>query len=120
MSKKRSLKVEVNPAVLAWAIKSAGWEEQELIDKLGISSNVYKGWMNGSVKPTLNQLENLANKTKRPLSAFFLSEAPKEIPLPKDYRMIPNREGKFDKKTIISSGFRNTENQYLKVRWQKC
>lgn len=102
MSKKRSLKVEVNPAVLAWAIKSAGWDEKELIDKLGISPNVYKGWMDGSVKPTLNQLENLSNKTKRPLSAFFLSEAPKEKELPKDYRMIPDREGKFDRKTIIA------------------
>ena len=96
------MKVEVVPGVLAWAIKSAGWDEKELIDKLGISPNVYKGWMDGSVRPTLNQLENVANKTKRPLSAFFLSIPPVEKALPKDYRMLPSKEGKFDRRTIIA------------------
>ena len=37
-----------------------------------------------------------------PLAAFLLPTPPAEKPLPKDYRMLPEKEGKFDKKTVFA------------------
>ena len=94
--------VEVNPNILKWAIGSSGWREEDISKKLKVSQNIFSGWLRGETNPTLNQLEDLAKTVKRPLAVFFLSEAPKEKPLPKDYRMLPEKAGKFDKKTILA------------------
>jgi len=100
--RKRTVVVEVEPIVLDWAIKSSGRTTNDILLKLKISEATFKGWLNGDRKPTLRQLENLANLLKRPLSAFLLSEPPKEKPLPKDYRMISDRIGRFENKTILA------------------
>ncbi len=102
MPRKKSLTIEVRPNILKWAIESSGWNEEEIIKRLDISSNTFGGWLKGEANPTLKQLEDLAKVVKRPLAVFFLSEAPKEKPLPKDYRMLPEKAGKFDKKTILA------------------
>ena len=99
---KKSMTVEVNPNILKWAIGSSGWREEDISKKLKVSQNIFSGWLRGETNPTLNQLEDLAKTVKRPLAVFFLSEAPKEKPLPKDYRMLPEKAGKFDKKTILA------------------
>ncbi|MBU2561556.1 MAG: ImmA/IrrE family metallo-endopeptidase [Nanoarchaeota archaeon] len=102
MPKAQSLKVELNPSVLIWTIASSGWNEQELISKLNIGSKTFQGWKDGSVKPTIKQLEDLSRKTKRPLAAFFLPEPPKEVSLPKDFRMLPDKKDTFERKTIFA------------------
>ena len=82
----KTFTVDVNPNVLQWAVNTAGWEKKELISKLKISEKTYSGWLDGSIEPTIKQLENISNKIKRPLASLLLSEAPIEDPLPKDYR----------------------------------
>jgi len=47
-------------------------------------------------------LERLSNIVKRPVASFLLSQAPQEKALPKDYRMLPNKEGKFESKTLLA------------------
>jgi len=96
------MNIEVEPSILKWAVESSGWSKDDLIKRLKISSNVLDSWTTGETKPTLKQLEDLAKTLKRPLAVFFLSEPPKDKPLPKDYRMLPDKEGKFDKKTILA------------------
>ncbi len=83
-----SFRVDVNSKVLNWAIKTSGWRKNELVSALNISENTLNGWLSGAIKPTIKQLEKLANKTKRPLAAFLLPQSPKEDPLPKDYRRL--------------------------------
>ena len=100
--KRKIVKLEANPQVIAWAIKTSGWKNEELAKSLKTSENTLKKWLSGESKPTINQLKALSNKTKRPLAAFFLNEVPKERPLPKDYRLLPDREGIFDKKTVFA------------------
>lgn len=100
MPRTKPIKIQVKPEVIKWAIKTSGWEESELISKLKISKSTYKNWLKGDI--TIKQLENLANKIKRPLAVFFLPEAPKEKPKPKDYRMLPDEKDKFNKKTILA------------------
>ncbi len=99
---RKTLSIEVKPEILKWVMDSAGWKEEDISKKLKVSQNVFGSWIKGESNPTLKQLEELAKIVKRPLAVFFLPEAPKEKPLPKDYRMLPDKVGKFDKKTILS------------------
>lgn len=102
MQKGESIDIEVKPTLLKWAIENSGWTKNDISKKLKINIDVLEEWLNGTKKPPLRKLENLAQILKRPLAAFFLSEPPEEKPLPKDYRMIPERLGKFDSKTILA------------------
>ena len=100
--KKKILKLSANPQIIEWAIKNSGWELNEILPKIGISKAIYDKWLNLSDKPTISQLESISNKTKRPLALFFLDKVPVEKPSPKDFRLNPKQEGKFDKKTIFA------------------
>lgn len=99
---KKGLKLDINPELILWAIKSSGWDEKEIILKLKINEKTYTTWIEGKDKPSLKQLEILANQTKRPLASFFLPKTPVEKPKPKDYRMLPEKEGKFARKTTLA------------------
>jgi len=100
--KPRTFEVEVNPKVLKWAIETSGWDIGELSKKLKVSEENITAWLTGERKPTLKQLENLSKHVKRPLSAFFLPTPPKEKPLPKDYRTLPERRGVFSRETVLA------------------
>ena len=100
--KRQMLKLGANFEIIKWAIKTSGWEIDELLKKLEISKNTYEKWIKGLDKPTLKQLESISRKTKRPLAIFFLGKIPQEKPAPKDFRLNPKQKGKFDKKTIFA------------------
>lgn len=100
--KKQILKLSANSEIVEWAIKTSGWEIDEFLKKLEISKNTYDKWMKGVDKPTLKQLEMISLKTKRPLALFFLDKIPLEKPNPKDFRLNPEKKGKFNKKTIFA------------------
>lgn len=100
MLQTKPVKIQVKPEIIKWAIGTSGWSETELISKLKISESTYNDWLKGYI--TIKQLESLADKIKRPLAVFFLPKAPEEKPKPKDYRMLPEKEGKFNKKTILA------------------
>jgi Zn-dependent peptidase ImmA (M78 family) len=117
--------VEVEPEVLIWAIKSAGYEYLEISKKISDNETTVEEWIKKEKKPTWKQLEKLSIIVKRPVASFLLSKAPEEKPLPKDFRMLPGKEGKFDKKTMFAirkarslqkltkelSGYLNEENR---------
>jgi len=102
MPKKNAVYIEVEPKVLEWAMNSSGWTKEEIIEQLNISPGTLNGWFNKQIKPTINQLEELSKLVKRPLAVFFLSEVPLEKPKPKDYRMLPDKKDKFEKKTLLA------------------
>lgn len=99
--REKSFKVEVNPEMIKWSIETSGYSILELCKKLRVSERILMLWIKGEKKPTLRQIENLAKYVKRPLSAFFLPHPPKQKPLPKDYRMLPDKEGVFTTETIF-------------------
>jgi Zn-dependent peptidase ImmA (M78 family) len=102
MSRNVSLDVEVEPKVLQWAVGTSGWTQPEIVKKLKITPSTFQHWLTGEIRPSLRQLEELSKTIKRPLAAFFLSQPPEEATIPKDYRQLPEKEGKFDKKTILA------------------
>jgi Zn-dependent peptidase ImmA (M78 family) len=98
----QSLEIAVEPKVLESFIVNSGWVQEALAKKLKVADSTLAGWLAGNKKPTLTQLENLSKALKRPLAAFLLAKPPEEKPPPKDYRLIPGQEGKFDRKTLLA------------------
>jgi Zn-dependent peptidase ImmA (M78 family)/DNA-binding XRE family transcriptional regulator len=97
----KPIHVKVNPKVFKWLRESSGWTIEEVAKRLRTTAGVVIEIEEGRRNPTLRQLRELASAFKVPLAAFLLPE-PKKEKWPKDYRMIPRREGVFDKKTIIA------------------
>lgn len=89
----KGLEVTVEPSVLVWARKSAGYDAEEVARVLRFKKGEVSRWESGEGKPTLSKLEKLATKYKRPLAAFFLPKPPKEKPFPKDFRTLPGKRG---------------------------
>jgi len=98
-----TFEIEVKPEIIKWSIETSGWNIPQLSEKLKVSEEIIQKWIKSEKYPTLRQLEILAKYTKRPLSVFFLPSPPKEKPLPKDYRMLPGREGIFSVETFLVS-----------------
>lgn len=98
---KDQLLVDIEPKVLNWLVESSGWSKEEIAKRLKTSTQVIDKFLDGSKKPSFRQLEELSNVFKRPVASFLLSQPVKEKPKPKDYRMLPSKLNKFDKKTIL-------------------
>jgi len=100
--KKKVEKFEIDSKFIEWSITSSGWDKNLLREKMKVSEKVFISWFKGIAKITLNQLRDLAKRTKRPIASFFLAKIPEEKPMPKDYRLYPEQIGKFDKKTVFA------------------
>lgn len=76
--------INVKPELIRWAIERSGRSQDVLaraLPKIG-------QWESGKARPTLRQLERLAEKTWTPLGYFFLPEPPEErLPIP-DFRTV--------------------------------
>lgn len=81
-----SVRVEVAPDLLRWAVRRAGWDEQTAEHR----APGLREWVEGTRQPTLKQLEKFANATHTPFGLLFLPEPPVEdVPIP-DMRTIGN------------------------------
>lgn len=96
-----SIEVDISPEVFKWLRESAGWSYEDVSKRIRIDIDSVKNLECGKPKLTFNQLQSLANGFKRPVASFLLSKPISEKEPPKDYRMLPNKVGTFDKKTIL-------------------
>ena len=81
------IRADIKPELLTWARERAGLEA----DALGRRFPKLAGWEQGTVRPTLKQLEDFAKATHTPVGFLFLKEPPVEkIPIP-DFRTIRNK-----------------------------
>jgi Zn-dependent peptidase ImmA (M78 family) len=88
--KPRAIEYKLSPQVLIWARQSMGRSVDESAKKLGVKSEKLQDWEKGKGQPTFNQLEKMAYSVyRRPIAVFFRTEPPKEKPLQKDFRTIP-------------------------------
>jgi Zn-dependent peptidase ImmA (M78 family)/DNA-binding XRE family transcriptional regulator len=87
----------ISPAVLEWARKTAGYDQEDIAKRLGISREIIEIWEKGSAEVPLRvtQLENLAHFLKRPLATFLLADPPPEPTLPHDFRRAAGKPGPF-------------------------
>jgi Zn-dependent peptidase ImmA (M78 family)/DNA-binding XRE family transcriptional regulator len=99
----KSLEADIDPRVLRWARETIGMGMGDIAKRLKVTEDVVSKWESGQKRPTLIQAEKLANVYKRPLAAFFLPEPPVELPLPKDFRTLPEGKRKpFSTKTLLA------------------
>lgn len=87
---KKSLEVNIEPKILKWARESIGKTVGEVAKKIKVDQDTINKWESGEKNPTKIQLEKLSNIYKRPIAVFFLSQPPKGLPLPRDFRTLPN------------------------------
>jgi Zn-dependent peptidase ImmA (M78 family) len=79
----------VKPELLVWARESAHFQPHAAAKKAKVPVERLLEWEAGETSPTINQLRILANIYKRPLAVFFLSEAPKQFDVMRDFRRLP-------------------------------
>lgn len=78
-------RVPVPPEMLRWACERAGYEPEQLEERIP----QLPAWMRREKQPTLKQLEKLAHVTHTPMGYLFLPEPPEEpLPVP-DFRTLP-------------------------------
>jgi Zn-dependent peptidase ImmA (M78 family) len=79
-----SVRVEVEPEVLAWARERSGYEVDELNERFP----KLKRWEQRELTPTLNELEEFARATHTSIGFFFLQTPPIEGLSIQDFRTI--------------------------------
>lgn len=85
-----SVRVPVKPALISWALEQASVEPGDL--RLG---DKVVGWLEGSLQPTLKQLQDFAKSTHVPFGYLMMSEPPTlEKPLP-DFRRRDERSSRY-------------------------
>lgn len=79
-------RVAVEPTMLEWARKSAGFDEEAAAKKLSVSRNSLQKWESGDLEPTIKQLRKAAKCYGRPLAVLLLPEPPKDFDALRDFR----------------------------------
>ncbi|MGF7168858.1 Zn-dependent peptidase ImmA (M78 family) [Sphingobium xanthum] len=90
MTTKR-LKATVNPALLVWARKSAGYDIEEAAAKLNLDPDRLMAWETDGDEeaPSIPQLRKIAELYKRPLAVLYLPEPPLAFQPMHDFRRLP-------------------------------
>jgi len=91
----------VNPQLLVWARRSAGFTLDAAAKKAQVDSDRLAGWEQGQQRPTISQLRKLSEAYNRSITVFFLPEPPEDFPEIHDFRRLPD-----DKKLIESPTLR--------------
>lgn len=104
-----------NPGLLTWARETAGYQLSDIAHSLDKQEEDIAKWEKGIDYPTYRQLEEFANKVKRPVAAFFRSNIPIEHPIPKDFRTLSGvASGEYKSETLIA--FREARSQLSETR----
>ena len=80
----------INPDVLRWAIKTSGYEYEELASRLNLDIDILKAWTTGTNQPNITQFKKLAKLLNRPTATFFLPNPPVSIIPQVDVHEAPN------------------------------
>ncbi len=85
-------KALINPELLAWARKNAGYDVSSAATKLKRSVEELETWESGEQQPTLAQARRAAELSRRPLAVFYLPGVPRDFQPPRlpDFRRLPD------------------------------
>lgn len=80
---------KVNHKILSWARETAGYSPDEAAKKLALSPRSLAAIEAGEKAPSSKQLQNMAEKYRRPLLTFYMSEIPSAAERGQDFRTLP-------------------------------
>lgn len=86
----RGIKAIINPALLQWARKSAGYNLADIAKLVDQTEECVGSWESGEDHPTIAQMRKIANKLKRPLAVFYLPRVPEDFDTLRDLRRFPD------------------------------
>lgn len=98
----QTIKIQVNPNVLLWARKEAGYKEEAIAGKLHIAPDRYIKWETTGKEIPLGILKAIANHYKRQLAVFLLPSPPPELKKPKDFRNLAISKGELSPETLLA------------------
>ncbi|HLC60897.1 MAG TPA: XRE family transcriptional regulator [Candidatus Nanoarchaeia archaeon] len=99
----QTIKIQVNPQVLQWARKEAGYKQPEDIAvKLHIPTERYTNWETTGKEIPLGMLKSIANYYKRQLAVFLLPAPPPKLKKPKDFRNLAVSKGELSPDTLLA------------------
>ncbi|HIU57249.1 MAG TPA: ImmA/IrrE family metallo-endopeptidase [Candidatus Ornithomonoglobus merdipullorum] len=96
--------MDISPDILKWIASNADLT-QAAADTLDV-------WINGTKKPTFNQIEQMSRNTGMPLAYFFLKDPPKENIALVEYRTIDSAELTKPSRDLINTIHDMEEIQY--------
>jgi Zn-dependent peptidase ImmA (M78 family)/DNA-binding XRE family transcriptional regulator len=87
----KRIKATINPAVLTWARKTAGFDLTAAAAKIDVDEEKLAAWETGDDQPSIPQLRKLAEAYKRPLAVLYLPEPPtNSFQAMHDFRRLPD------------------------------
>lgn len=98
----RAMKLDLNPAVLEWARKTAGLTIAYAASQLGVSEDDLRAFESGRKEPPLTLLRQLARIYKRAFAVMLLSEPPETESIPTDFRTLPGNKQAIGPETALA------------------
>jgi Zn-dependent peptidase ImmA (M78 family) len=80
--------IPVNPQIVAWARKRAGFSQEEAAKKFSKIAE----WEVGTAWPSYPQLEQMAEAFRIPIAVFFFPQPPNVPPIGETFRTLPDTE----------------------------
>ena len=77
---------KLNPVILEWAVRRSGLSVEQILKAFP----KYPCWLDGSWKPTVNQLRDFASKTHVSVSELFAEDIPDYALQIADFRTVDN------------------------------
>lgn len=96
------MNVKVNPAMLEWARREAGYTIDEIAQCLDIETKRYMNWETTGTDIPWGKLKEISKQYKRQLAVFFLQKAPPDTQKPSDYRNFKLSCSGLSKKTLLA------------------
>lgn len=96
------INVNINPNVLLWARQEAGYNVDEVAEKLSVNSDRYNDWEKKGKDIPFGKLQNMATYYKRQIAVFFLPEVPTKIKKPKDFRNLSPANSLLPKEILLT------------------
>jgi Zn-dependent peptidase ImmA (M78 family)/transcriptional regulator with XRE-family HTH domain len=84
----RGEEIPVNPQIIAWARKRAGFSDEEATRKFPKIA----AWEAGEALPSYPQLELMAEAFRVPIAVFFFPQPPDVPPIGETFRTLPDTE----------------------------
>ena len=85
------MRVAIQPELIRWALERAALDSEK-VEKLKRRFPKFSDWEQGTVRPTLRQIEKFAKAVHAPVGYLFLSKPPKEsLPIP-DFRTLGSHQ----------------------------
>ncbi len=86
------VRAKVKPEIMIWARKIEGFTITLAANRLKVPEAKLLAWEEGLSSPTIGQLQKMASIYRRPLSVFYLQEAPRTFSVMRDFRRLPGTE----------------------------